>query len=98
MTDERIVLNKRTGLPQTGYTLEAHTWVDGNSMADYDSTTKIGEYSDDGDGTYELDIETTVRAVLILKNASGTAIKIKPSNTNKYLELGGENRPELPPV
>ena len=96
MIDIRKVINKSTGALVSGYTLEAHTWVDGNAMADYDSGTLIDTYTDSG-GEQTLDIATTVKAVLILKNSSGTQLQKIPSTTNGAIILEGDNRPDIEP-
>jgi len=97
MIDRRTILKQSTGGGVTGYTLEAHTWTDGNAMADYDAGTLLGTYTDNGDGTYYYDVSITVKGVIILKNSSGTQLQKIPTGTNKYMVLEGDNRPDIEP-
>ena len=101
MTDTRLLQD--TTSPHeaiTGYTLEAHTWTTGAVLADYAAntyTTLIGTYTDNGDGTYELDIVTTGKYVLIAKNPAGTAFYKKPVSANLFLKLEGDNQLDIAP-
>ncbi len=101
MNDDRLLQD--TTAPHdaiTGYTLEAHTWYSGAVLADYAAntySTLIGTYTDNGDGTYTRDIVTTVKGVIIAKNASGTAFYKKPVPANTFLKLEGDNQASIVP-
>ena len=101
MTDDRLLQD--TTAPHeaiTGYTLEAHNWRTGYSLANYAANTgptRIGTYTDNADGTYSLDVVTTVKAVIIAKNASGTAFYKKPVGANLFLKLEGDNQLDITP-
>ena len=100
MNDDRMLVNYQSGVAVTGYTLEAHTWGTGYVLADYAAntySTLIGTYADNADGTYSLDVVTTVKAVIIAKTSAGTAFYKKPVPTNKFLKLEGDNQPSISP-
>jgi hypothetical protein len=99
MIDEREVKNKNTGIPLTGYTIEAHNWRDGSVLADYAAntySTLIGAYTSEGTGKYNLDITTTCKAVLILKSGV-TALQKIPQTANSFLKLEGNNQLDIAP-
>ena len=101
MTDDRLLQD--TTAPHeaiTGYTVEAHAWYNAAVLADYAAntySTLIGTYTDNADGTYSLDVITTVKAVIIAKNAAGTAFYKKPVGANLFLKLEGDNQLSITP-
>ena len=101
MTDDRTLQDTTAPHNQiTGYTVEAHTWYNGAVLADYAAntySTLVGTYTDNADSTYSLDVVTTIKAVIIAKNALGTAFYKKPVGANKFLKLEGDNQASIPP-
>jgi len=100
MTDERTILNKNTGRAAPGYIMEAHTWNTGDELADYAANTNstlIGIYTDNGDGTYSLNIALTAKFVVIVKSSTGTALKKKPVASDAYMKVEGDNQPSIAP-
>ena len=96
MNDQRTLIHNTTGQKASGYTLELHNFVSGNTMNDYDNNTYIGKYTDNGDGTYSIDVDVTNDIVWILKNSSGTVIKKRPARDDIGELLIGDDTPLLP--
>ena len=93
MDDTRTLFHTTNGGTASGYTLELHSFTSGNAMADYSSSTPIVTYTDNADGTYSADIDTTESIVWILKNSAGTIIKKRPIANDQYEMLIGDDTP-----
>lgn len=91
--DSRLIMNKKTGRGLTGYTLKAMVPA-GSSSTALHSGTLIGTYTDSGDGTYYLDVTSTVSATLAIVTPNGTTIV---RNNVKDIILIGGDQSELPP-
>jgi hypothetical protein len=90
MRDSRVIINKQSGEGQSGYTLSLYTY---SSNSPYYTTPKIGDYTDNGDGTYYLDITTTVKGTLVLTTNDDTLV---PTNFIGHL-FQGDNQLTLEP-
>ena len=95
INDERTLVHSTTGQVATGYTLELHEFVDGNTKDDYSSSTLVGTYSET-DEKYHLHIASTIKAVWILKNPADTVIKKRPDSDDRFELIVGDDTPLLP--
>jgi len=92
MRDTRYVLNSN-GKPKADYMVKAYEHQ--STSPYYDSSALIGPYIDNGDGTYYLDVTTTIKATIVITTPGGTVTV--PTNLIGIV-LEGDNRPDLEPA
>jgi len=69
MRNSRTIIDKK-GDPVAGYTMKIHTY---SSASPYYTAVVLYTYTDQGDGTYYVDITNTVRGTIVITTPSGTS-------------------------
>jgi hypothetical protein len=87
------VLNKNTGRPISGYAVAIFAWSSGTSGY---SGTALYTLTDNGDGTYYIDISTTIKGTVVITTPSSTSV-IVPTNWIGAI-FQGDNQPTIMPT
>lgn len=92
MRDTRYILDPN-GKPKANYTVKAYEYQ--STSPYYDASSLIGTYEDNSDGTYYLDVATTIKATIVITTPKG--VTRVPTNLIGIV-LEGDNRPDLEPA
>ena len=92
MRDTRSILNKNNGEGQSGYTMKIHSY---SGISPYYTGAALYTYTDNGDGTYHVDVTATIKGTIVITTAAGTTIV--PSNFIGRV-FWGDNIPTIPPT
>ena len=84
MRDSRIIIDKNIGTPKDGYTLKIYAYSTGNTSG-Y-SGSALYTYTDHGDGSYSVDVTTSVVGTVVITTPNGTVLV--PANLKGKLFVG----------
>ena len=68
MRNELIIRNS-SGEPQPGLAVELYNWQAGSPYY----STKVGDFTDNGDGSYHIDLSDSVKGTLLIDSVVNTA-------------------------
>lgn len=87
-----ITILDKSGVPKTGYTIKIYAHSTGTSGY---SGSALYTYTDNEDGTYYVDISTTIKGTIVITTPSTTAIVVPDNYIGMLFE--GDNQPTIMP-
>ena len=91
MRNTKTILNTNTGEGQSGYTMKLHAY---SSVSPYYTGAALYTYTDNSDGTYYVDVTTTIKGTIVITTPAATTIV--PANWIGSL-FQGDNQPTIQP-
>ena len=93
MLNKRVIFDRRTGAPRSGYTIEVYAYSTGTSGT---SGIALYTYTDHGNGEYSVNVTTSIRATLVITTPLGHVLATSDTNT-RHIWLEGDNQVTDPP-
>lgn len=86
------VISPQTGRPVSGYTVKIYAYSTGSP---YYTGAALYTMTDGGDGTYYVDVTTTIKGTIVVTSSGSTVITVPAMHIGRIFE--GENRPDIEP-